>query len=423
MPKSLLIAICITAAIIAPARAQQASGQSIDALVKNVIASNPERRFYVEQIGLAGIERDASGRLSDPEMSVELGQRQTTDGITGAPAGAGPTYALSIMQPLDFAGRAALRQAIAAHQITLAQIGLAQFDAALAARTRSLGYALFAAEQKAAAARDVAARMRTLSKVISQRDSAGPALILESAILEAGAVTSERNAAAADVQANTIVYELNQLRGTSLEMRIRIIQPDVQLSTLPTAQAMARDIDANNFELQSLRAQNQQQRLRVDLAQKSRLPTVAVGPYYSQAKSDIRETNFGVRLTTSLPLWNSQAAGVAQEESRRSQADGALLAARRRIARQVYEQAALYEAKRKTIAGWSGSSASKFATAAKDAEDHFRQGSVQITTYVEMQRQYLDALSAMLDTKREALEASLQLRTLNGGRSFSGKDK
>lgn len=424
MPKLLLVTICITAVILsAPSHAQQADGLSIDALARNVVINNPERRFYVQQIDLAGVERDTSGRLPDPEISVETGQRQTADTITGAPTGTGPTYALSIMQPLDFAGRGALRQAIAGHQVALARIGLAQFDATLAARARSLGYALFAAEQKAAAARDVAARMRVLSQVIAQRDSAGPAPALESAILEAGAVTSERTAAAADAQANAIIYELNQLRGAPLGMRIRIAQPDVQLPTLPAVSRMASDIEINNFELQSLRAQNQQQRLRVDLARKSRLPTIAVGPYYSQAKSDIRETNVGVRLSTTLPVWNSQAAGVAQEEGRQSQADGALVTTKRRIARQVYEQAALYEAKRRTAAGWPGALADKFAAAAKTAEDNFRQGSVPIATYVEMQRQYLDALSAILDTKREALEASLQLRALNGGRGFSGKDK
>jgi cobalt-zinc-cadmium efflux system outer membrane protein len=421
MPKPLLIIICITPIILAtPAQAQQAATLSIDALARTVIASNPERRFYVEQIGFAGIERDASDRPLDPEMSVEFGERQTADGVTGTPTGAGPTYAVSILQPIDFAGRGALRQAIAEHQIALARIGLAQFDATLVSRAQSLGYALFAAEQKSAAARDVAARMRTLAKVMAQRDAAGPAPALDIAILEASAITSERNAAAADAQANMIVYELNQLRNAPFGARIRINRPDVPLPALPSPDRMAKDVDANNFELQSLRAQSQQQGLRVNLAQRSRLPTVAVGPYYSHAKSDIRETNFGVRLSTTLPLWNSQAAGVAQEQGRQSQADVTFLTAKRRITRQVYEQAALYEAKRKTLAGWPASATEKFAAAATAADDNFRQGAIPIATYVEMQRQYLDALSAVLDTKREALEASLQLRALNGGRGFGG---
>lgn len=167
MLKLLLIIVRIsTIILVTPAFAQQAAVLSIDALANSVVASNPERRFYFQQIGLAGVERDAADRLPDPEAAFELGERRMADGLTGAPKGAGPTYGLSIMQPLDFAGRGALRRAIAEHQIALARLGLAQFDATLASRARSLGYALFAAERKAAAARDVAARMRELARVV-----------------------------------------------------------------------------------------------------------------------------------------------------------------------------------------------------------------------------------------------------------------
>ena len=421
MLKLLLIIVRIsTIILVTPAFAQQAAVLSIDALANSVVASNPERRFYFQQIGLAGVERDAADRLPDPEAAFELGERRMADGLTGAPKGAGPTYGLSIMQPLDFAGRGALRRAIAEHQIALARLGLAQFDATLASRARSLGYALFAAERKAAAARDVAARMRELARVVEQRDPAGIATTLDTAILDAGAITAERNAAMADSETSTIVYELNQLRGAPLKARLRIAPPDITLPGLPSVERMAQQAGINNFEIQSLRAQLQQQGLRVDLAQAARVPNVSVGPYFNRAKSDSRETNFGIRLTTTLPLWNSQAAGLAQELSRQSQGDAALLAANRRIARQVYEQAAYYEAKRRALAGGPAGATEKFAAAATAAADSYRQGAIPIATYVEMQRQYLDALSALLDTRREAMEAMLQLRALNGGRSFDG---
>ena len=421
VPKWLLIIICTTAmALAGPAQAQPPKLVSIDALANIVVSSNPERRFYVQQIGLAGVERATANRLPDPEMALEFGQRRTSDAVTGMPTGDGPTYGVSLMQPLDFAGRGALRRAIADHQVALARIGLAQFDATLASRAHSLGYSLFAAEQKATAARDVAARMRALAQTVAQRDAAGPAPALDATILEASAITAERNAATAEAEAHASLYELNQLRGAPLGTSIHVARPDIRLSTLPTVTRMTREVDANNFELQSLRTQTRQQGLRVDMAQKSRLPNVAVGPYYNHAKSDIRETNFGIRLTTSLPLWNSQAAGVAQEQSRQSGADVALLAAQRRITRQVYERAALYETKRRTLANWPPSTADKLAATAAAADNLFRQGAIPIATYVEMQRQYLDALSAVLDTRREALEASLQLRALNGGRRFGG---
>lgn len=421
MPKLLLIIVrMLTIVLAAPACAQQAAVLSIDALAATVVTSNPERRFYFQQIGLAGAERDASDRLPDPEMGFELGERRMADGLTGEPKGAGPTYGVSIMQPLDFAGRGALRRAIAERQIALARIGLAQFDATLTSRARSLGYALFAAEQKAVAARDVAVRMRGLARVVEQRDPAGVASVLDATILDAGAITAERSAALADSEANAIIYELNQLRGASLKVRIRIAPPDVTLPSLPSTERMVQQAGINNFEIQSLRAQLQQQGLRVDLARAARIPNVSIGPYFNQAKSDSRETNFGVRLTTTLPLWNGQAAGVAQELSRQSQGDAALLAVSRRIIRQVYEQAANYETKRRVLATWPASAAEKFAAAAAAADVSYRQGAIPVATYVEMQRQYLDALSALLDTRREAMEAMLQLRALNGGYSFDG---
>jgi cobalt-zinc-cadmium efflux system outer membrane protein len=409
----------LAGALATPAYAQQATVLSIDALANIVVANNPERRFYARQIGLAGTERDASDRLPDPEVAFEFGERRMADGLTGAPTGAGPTYGVSIMQPLDLAGRGALRRAIAERQIALARIGLAQFDAALTSRARSLGYALFAAEQKAVAARDVAARMRALAQIVEQRDPAGVAPALDATILEAGAITAERNAVLADSEASAISYELNQLRGVSLKARIRIAPPVVGLPSLPSAERMAQQAGTNNFEIRALLAQLQQQGLRADLAQTARIPNVSVGPYVNHARSDSRETNFGVRLTTTLPIWNSQAAGVAQELSRQSQGEAALIAANRRITRQVYEQAAYYETKRRVLATWPAA-AEKFATAATTANNSYRQGAIPVATYVEMQRQYLDALSALLDTRREAMEAMLQLRALNGGRSFQG---
>ena len=115
MPKMLLTivrileAALLASALAAPAYARQATMLSIDALANIVVANNPERRFYARQIGLAGAERDASDRLPDPEIAFEFGERRMADGLTGAPTGAGPTYGVSIMQPLDLAGRGALR--------------------------------------------------------------------------------------------------------------------------------------------------------------------------------------------------------------------------------------------------------------------------------------------------------------------------
>lgn len=393
----------------------QATGMSLDRLTQDVIANNPERQFYQRQIETAGVERAAAGRWADPEAVVEFGQRQASDRATGGLLGEGTTYAVSVVQPIEFGGRIALRRAIAEGQVMLAKMGLQQFDATLAARARSLGYALFAADEKAASARTVAQRMRELARIIVSRDPAGPAPRLEAASLQAGAISAERTAAMADADANSALYELNQLRGASFAARIRIIRPDMSLPGLMSGQALAASANTNNFELKALRAQFEQQGLRVDLARKARIPIVSVGPYYDRARSDIRETNYGFRASTTIPLWNRQAGEVAVEQGRQAQANATLLNAERRIARDVFDQAAQYEAKRQALAKWDGASAQSFASAAADADRNYRLGAIPLTTYTQMQQSYIEATNAVLDTRREALEALLQLRALNGG--------
>lgn len=416
-----LIPCAITLCIVAtPSSAWAQSAQSLDALVRDVVASNPERQFYQRQIETARIERQAAGRWADPEMVAEFGERRQNNRATGAPLGDGAAYAVSIVQPIEFGGRIALRRAIAERQIELARIGLQQFDATLAARARTLGYGLFAADEKAAAARSVADRMRTLARVIVSRDPAGPAPRLEAASLQAGAIGAERTASVADAEANSILYELNQLRGAAYTNRIRIVRPDMTLPDLPPAAALAANASANNFELKALRAQFEQQGLRVDLARKARVPVVSVGPYYDRARSDTRETNYGVRLSTTLPLWNRQAGEVAVQQGRQAQANATLIEAERRIGRDVFDQAAQYEAKRRALLQWNDASPQRFADAAAEADRNYRLGAIPLTIYMQMQQSYVDATNAVLDTRREALEALLQLRALSGG-SLDGR--
>ncbi|MBY9064714.1 TolC family protein [Sphingomonas yunnanensis] len=401
----------------APAAAQTvaATALSLDALARDVVANNPERQYYERQIAAARIEQQAAGRWADPEAVVEFGQRRAQDLTSGALTGEGVTYAVSVVQPIEFGGRIALRRAIAERQLGLAELGLRQFDATLAARARALGYGLFAADEKAAAARTVATRMRTLARVIVSRDPAGPSPVLEATALEAGAVSAERTAAGADAEANSILYELNQLRGQPFAARLRVVRPDMGLPALPAGATLAAAASENNFELRALRAQLEQQGLRVDLARKARVPVVSVGPYYDRARSDIRETNYGVRLSTTIPLWNRQAGEVAAEQGRQAQANATLVSAERRVARDVFDQSAQYEAKRAALARWDDEAPRRFAAAASDADRNYRLGAIPLATYTQMQQAYVDATAAVLDTRREAIEALLQLRALNGG--------
>jgi cobalt-zinc-cadmium efflux system outer membrane protein len=66
------------------------------------------------------------------------------------------------------------------------------------------------------------------------------------------------------------------------------------------------------------------------------------------------------------------------------------------------------------MARWRPDSVRKFQEAAALADRHYRLGAVPIATYVELQKQYLDAVDALLSTRRETLEAAQELQRLTG---------
>ena len=86
----------------------------------------------------------------------------------------------------------------------------------------------------------------------------------------------------------------------------------------------------------------------------------------------------------------------------------------REIQRKVLEAALTYETKWREMARWRPDAVQHFQEAAGLADRHYRLGAVPISTYVELQKQYLDAVEGLLDTKREALEATAQLELLTG---------
>jgi len=124
-------------------------------------------------------------------------------------------------------------------------------------------------------------------------------------------------------------------------------------------------------------------------------------------------------MTAYVTLKALQAGEVALEQGRQAQANAALINAERRVARDVFDQAAQYEAKRSALGKWDGTTPRSFADTAEKANRNFQLGAIPLAIYMQMQQSYIDATNALLDTRREALEALLMLRALNGGTALA----
>lgn len=384
---------------------------TVESVVAEVLAQNPELDFYRAELAAARGEARAAAARPWPEASAQLG-RKTVRG--GGLSDEGAAWAVSVQQTFEWPGRVPLRKAIANQQVQLAELGVGQFKAALAARARALAFGLFAAQEKAAAAREVAERFEQLREVLVQRDPAGLTPLLETRIIEATELTLKRKVSEAEIAEHAALLELNQLRGAPWTNALRMRAVEWVFGAAPETQPLLAAARTNHFELRMRQAELEQQGFKVSLARKEGKPSVTVGPYFSQERAGEREQQAGLAVSLPLPLWNRTRGGVETAEARQKQAEVSLLVTERELERRVVTAAALYEAKRREMTRWRADAVEEFRKAAALADRHYRLGAVPIATYVELQKQYLEAVEALLDTRREALEAGQEVERLTG---------
>lgn len=384
---------------------------ALDDIVAQALEKNPELRFYEAELAAAKAGRKSAALPANPEISGSVGQKSVRD---SGSKDEGIAWSVSVMQPFEWPGRIGLRKAIANRDVELAALGLEQFRAALTARVRRLGFGLFAAQEKSVAAREVAERLAALREVLVQRDPAGLTPLLETRVIEATELTMQRKASDAQLGEQAALLELNQLRGAQPNAKLSVAQSRLTFRAPENPDVLTALALTNNFELRLRSVELAQQGFRVELAKNERFPALSVGPAISEERAGDRERIIGVGISLPLPLWNRNTGNIKIAEARQLQAETSLLLAQRETGKRVAEAALTYETKLREMARWRPDSVQHFREAAELADRHYRLGAVPISTYVELQKQYLEAVESLLDTKTEALEAAARLELLTG---------
>jgi cobalt-zinc-cadmium efflux system outer membrane protein len=391
--------------------AEKAGPVAIETLVSQALAENPEIRFYEAEIAAAKGARRKAGEWRNPEISGELGAKRTVgDGLDAA----GVVWAASVQQTFEWPGRASLRKAIANRQLKLAEQGLEQFRASLAAAVRRKSFALLAARKKQQAAAEVAARGEELISTLVQREPAGVTPLLETRAIEASVLALKRRETEAALEAKIAQLELNQLRGRLLEEPVTIADEKLATPALPPASELLKRAATGNFELRQRETELEQQGFQVRLAKSEVWPAITAGPVVEQEYAGDQETRATLAVSLPLPLWNQNRGGIEIARAREMQASATLRVAQREIERRIREQAAAYELHRKEIARWNPKIAANLGEAAELADRHYRLGAVPLSTYLEVQSSYLDALDTIHATEADALSALAELESLTG---------
>ncbi|QYM78233.1 TolC family protein [Horticoccus luteus] len=397
------------------ASALSAAPLSLDELVRDIVAHHPELAFYEAEIDAARAQRRLTATLPPPELAFDAGHKRVRD-LGGTLAGEGLAWSVSLAQTFEWPGRLALRKSLANRDVALAELGLARFRAALAARTRTVATTLDAARRQAAATAEVAARFQALREVFLARDPAGLTPRLETRVIEAQEISLRRRATDAAIAAHTALLELNQLRGAPPEAPLALapIMPSFGSAPLPPAAALLAAARENNFEYRAARLELEQQGAAVSLARHERYPSFTLRPFYSQESAGERETTVGLGVSLPLPLPSRARSGAQIAEARHRQAEAAVWAAERALERAVLTAADTFTARAAALALWQPDASETFREAAALADEHYRLGAVPLATYLELQTAYLDAVEALLATQRDALDAAQQLQALTG---------
>jgi len=386
---------------------------TLDALVAEAMENNPELNFYRAEIIAAKAGRKSAGLPPNPEVSGSVGHKTSRDLASGMNA-EGVAWSVSVAQPLEWPGRVGLRKAIANRDIDLAELGYERFKVALAGRVRLLAYELFAAQEKAAAAHEVAERFKALRDVLVQREPAGLTPLLETRVIEATEITMQRNASDAQLASQSASLELNQLRGVAMNTNLSIARTDLEFRPADELQTLAALAQTNNFELRLQAVELAQQGFRVALAKNERFPAISVVPTVSEENAFERERTIGVGISFPLPLWNRNTANIETARARQMQAETSFAVSRREVDRKVMQAALTYQTKLREMSQWRPDAVEQFRDAAELADRHYRLGAVPVSVYVELQKQYFEAVESLLETKKDALEAAENLELLTG---------
>jgi cobalt-zinc-cadmium efflux system outer membrane protein len=384
-----------------------------EALVSEALEANAELGFYQAQLEGAKAATRLAGRLDLPKAELQGGQIRSKN-LDHSMAGEGAMWVASVRQSFEWPGRLGLRKAIANQDVALSTLGLEAFRRELSGKVRENALGLASAEEKSRVARAVADRFRALREVLVQRDPAGIAPQLEVRILEATELTLRRRASEFALAVDAERVRLNLLRGAALDAPLQVKRALPELPERPALDRLMAAANTNNFELRTRAAELVQQGFRVDLARNERWPAFEVGPMTMGQDGSTLDRIVGVGVAFPLPLWRPRTANIAAAEAKRQQAVAVLAVARREVERRVVSAARGYDSRLAELAHWRSDVVSQFESAAELADRHYRLGAVPATTYIELQKQYLDAVEAHLDTRREALVALLELEQATG---------
>ena len=199
-----------------------------------------------------------------------------------------------------------------------------------------------------------------------------------------------------------------------MNLPVEVSRQNVNLPTLPDSGQLIARADGRNFDLQTRRTELEQQAFRVRLAHNEQWPSVKLGPYTAGENVVDSKRELGLSLSMPLPFWNQARGSEEAAKARLNQAEVSLDTAMREVEQKIMIAADSYKKELKKLSENTPQLLGQLRDAAKLADDNYRLGVLPISTYTEIQSQFLEGTDAVLNSRLDALRYLADLEYLSG---------
>lgn len=300
---------------------------------------------------------------------------------------AGIDYHAGISHGIEWPGKRALREALAKHDVTAAEVALAGFKVALAAEVHATFIDLLAAQAARQLAGEEVQAASTLVEAARRRvvKNFAPASEELKAMVEL--INAQRQQQAAEKDIALAGLKLNALLGRASSAPTPEISGELMPKlTGPALENILAQALAQHPDLRAQQVEIERAATRVAVARKERAPDITVEAFYEQSSSDSSEKRPGIGLNIPLPLWKSGQAGVASAQAAKTETSLELEKKRRDISMRVTQAFVTWQAAQKDVALFAPEMPAKLDEQCRAAQARYAAGTLPLLALVDLQQ-------------------------------------
>ena len=406
---ALLLAAVLSGASASPAKAQASNSVpplALETAIRTAWTNNPEIRVLTADIRMAKGEAITAKTWQNPEISVAPGYKQFRDSSDKQFHG---NFGLD--QTLEWPGKRALRQAVAAKNVAVRQLALEGFRTQLAIQVRKAYFSLLTAQSD----KELQAQRLTLAREFAaaaqKKIDGGYAPEFEATKAAVEVVTAQKAWREAQAQADTARITLNFLMGNPPDAPLTVAGALNSETAMPELFALLDLAMRRNPAIQLQAAEAERTGLSLQAIRKSRLPDVTVGPQVEYTR-DEQTFDFGISLP--LPLWNNKRGEIASATAEQEKTFAELDQLKKEILRDVTTAAKNYEAAKDSLAYYTPALREKLKNASEAAAQGYAEGRTPLLLYLETQRTYFEMQTDYFETLQKLYAAQADVESAAG---------